>query len=194
MKRLLRSVLAVVVILLVSVSFSHAQAACNKIQSGLILDSSSNVVKTGYDQWGYNYQARMFNGLYDNFSRPPVPVAEGDVNLIMKWSDDWLSNQDCNNDNRLDRGGAAGATASVSKGWLTNHEEGDYLGADGEYHHYTYFVKIVYDAGAACVAENESCIWGLYTIIEEVYNDPYGGFHGNDRSKLVSPAGLGFYR
>jgi len=113
---------------------------------------------------------------------------------MMKWSDDWLSNLDCNGDGKLDRGGAEGAGANVSKGWLTNHEEGDYLGGDGEYHHYTYFVKIVYDGGAACTAGAESCIWGVYTIIEEVYNDPYGGAHGVNRSRLVNPAGLGFYQ
>lgn len=191
MNRVLRSVIAVAPILLVTASLTYAQ--CNKIQSGTITDSNGNTITTGYDKWGYNYQAHIFNGLYDNYSRPTTPATSGDVNLIMKWSDDWLSNQDCNNDGRLDRGGAAGAAIDISKGWLTNHEEGDYLGADGEYHHYTYFVKIVYDAGAACSVAAESCIWNLYTVIEEVYNDPYNGFHGNDRSKLVNPAGLGFY-
>ena len=172
-----------------------AQAAdCAKIKDGTITDSQGNPISVGYDQWGYNYQARMFNGLYDNYSRPLPPATEGDVNLMMKWSDDWLSNLDCNGDGKLDRGGAEGASANVSKGWLTNHEEGDYLGGDGEYHHYTYFVKIVYDGGAACTAGADSCLWGSYTIIEEVYNDPYGGAHGVDRSKLVNPAGLGFYQ
>jgi hypothetical protein len=56
------------------------------------------------------------------------------------------------------------------------------------------FVKIVYDGGAACTAGSESCLWGLYTVVEEVYNDPHGGSHGNDRSKLVNPAGLGLYK
>jgi hypothetical protein len=84
-------------------------------------------------------------------------------------------------------GGSAGD--NISRGWLTNHLEGDYL--DGsEMYHYTYFVKIVYDGGAACNAVNPSCIWGLYTIIEEVNNDPHGGFHGVDRNSLRNP-GLG---
>src|SRR5687768_9033323 len=83
---------------------------CVKIQSGLITDNAGNVIRTGFDQWGYNYQAHMFNGIYENFTRPSVPVTDGLVNLQMKWSDDWLSNLDCNADNKLDRGGAAGAT------------------------------------------------------------------------------------
>lgn len=178
---------------LVALGFSTASMAgttCAKIKDGSITDSNGNPVSVGYDMWGYNYQARMFNGLYDNVSRPATPASEGDVNLMMKWSEDWLSNQDCNGDGKLDRGGDG---SGVSKGWLTNHEEGDYLGDDGEYHHYTYFVKIVYDGGAACTALADSCLWTLYTIIEEVYNDPYGGSHGINRDLLVNPAGLGLY-
>lgn len=181
---------------LVALAFAiPAPASCAKIQSGTIFYPSSNdTISTGFDKWGYNYQAHMFNGLYENVSRPVDLATEGDVNLQMKWSDDWLSNLDCNGDHKLDRGGPDGATANISKGWLTNHEEGDYKGTDNELHHYTYFVKIVHDDGAACAdADNPSCIWGLYTIIEEVYNDPYRGGHGIDRSPLRNPAGLGFY-
>jgi hypothetical protein len=80
-------------------------AQCAKIQGGTITDSASQAIRVGYDQWGYNYQAHMFNGLYDNFLRPPVPLTSGDVNLIMKWSDDWISNLDCDHNGKLDRGG-----------------------------------------------------------------------------------------
>lgn len=66
---------------------------------------------TGYDQWGYNYQARTFNGLYANYSRPATPyteetcatVAWGCDQLQMKWNDTWLSNKDCDGDRLLDR-------------------------------------------------------------------------------------------
>jgi len=167
--------------------------SCVKIQGGSITDTAGNTIRTGYDQWGYNYQAHMFNGIYENFNRPVVPVTEGLVNLTMKWSDDWLSNLDCNGNGKLDRGGAIGANANISKGWLTNHDEGDYLGLDGELHHYTYFTKIVYDGGTACSTNEASCIWGVYNVIEEVYNDPFGGGHGIDRTRLKNPAGLGFY-
>src|SRR5215211_2423545 len=119
--------------------------SCAKIQGGSIIDSTGNTIRTGYDKWGYNYQAHMFNGIYENFTRPTTPVAEGLESLTMKWSDDWLSNLDCNGNGKLDRGGAAGANTDISKGWLTNHFEGDYQGMDNELHHYTYFTKIVYD-------------------------------------------------
>jgi len=193
MKKLI--LFAALVLFSAPMAFAQTQGSCVKIQSGTILDVNGVVITTGYDQWGYNYQAHMFNGLYDNNTRPPVPVTTGDVNLSMKWSDEWLSNLDCNGDHRLDRGlnPKTGASSGVSKGWLTNHEEGDYTGTDGEIHHYTYFVKIVYDNGASCATGSDSCLWGLYTIIEEVNNDPFGGFHGVNRDSLVNPAGSGFW-
>ncbi len=170
--------------------------ACDTIQSGQISDTQGNQVQVGYDAWGYNYQAHMFNGLYANYSRPIPPVTEGLDNLIMKWSDDWLSNLDCNGDRKLDRGldRKTGVSDGISKGWLTNHIEGDYLGSDNEYQHYTYFVKIVW-VGSAPIPDPWAGkrIWGQYAIIEEVYNDPYGGYHGVDRSNLVTPAGFGFW-
>ena len=175
---------------------STTNGECRKIKDGGIMDSASIPISLGFDKWGYNYQARMFNGLFENSTRPVPPVTESDTNLIMKWSDDWLSNLDCNNDHKLDRGGLAGADVNISKGWLTNHMEGDYIGGDNESHHYTYFVKIVW-VGPAPSGESDPWvgkrIWGEYAIIEEITNDPYEGLHGVDRSKLVNPAGLGFY-
>ena len=105
-----------------------------KIPSGSLLVVNGNPITLGYDQYGYNYQAHMFNGLYDNFSRPPVAVASGDVNLIMKWSDEWLANQGLHGRlSPLDRGlnAKTGVATGTSMGWLTNHMEGDCVTADG---------------------------------------------------------------
>jgi hypothetical protein len=169
-----------------------AEAACKGVQKGGLTDVNGNPISLGFDKWGYNYQAHMFNGLYDNFSRPSPVVTEGLDNLVMKWSDDWLANVDCNGDGKLDRGGPGGD--GTSKGWLTNHFEGDYLGADNEYHHYTEYFKIVY-VGPAISPDPwaASRIWDLYAIIEHVYNDSYAGAHGVDRASLVNPAGLGYW-
>jgi hypothetical protein len=194
---MLRLVSATLVVLLVLIyNPSVASAQCAKIKDGTIFAGNGVALTLGYDQWGYNYQAHMFNGLVENYTRPAVPATEGAETLIMKWSDDWLANVDCDGDGKLDRGYTArtGLLAGFSKGWVTNHYEGDYVdAADGESYHYTWFTKIVYDGGIACESGDPSCLWALYTIIEDVYNDPHGGFHGNDRSKLVTPAGLGQY-
>ena len=106
-----------------------ALAQCVKIQSGNLMDAKGNLITVGYDKYGYNYQAHIFNGLYENYSRPDVVVTEGTENLVMKWSDDWLANVDCNGDLKLDRGllnPRTGVSDGISKGWCTNHFEGDY--------------------------------------------------------------------
>jgi hypothetical protein len=145
----------------------------------MILDSAGNPITTGFDQFGYNYQAHMFNGTYDSSDRTIDGTYWGvvadyvDDQLIMKWSDAWLANVDCNGDNQLDRGLVNGVPGGVSKGWLTNHLEGDYdSDGDGTQDaHYTGFDKIVWVGPGGP-------LWGQYEVIEEVWNDPVGGYHG----------------
>lgn len=99
-------------------------AACATIQGGTITDSAGQQVTLGYDQWGYNYQANMFNGWYGNYSRPTVPATSGD-SLMMKWNDAWLSSKDCDDDHKLDR--HFGFVSYRGSGaWLTNHASGAY--------------------------------------------------------------------
>ena len=195
-----RNILVLLAIIAFTVlTVSPALAQCAKIKDGTIFDKNGNLITLGYDQYGYNYQAHMFNGLYENYSRPIPPVTSSDVNLIMKWSDEWLSNLDCNGDHKLDRGlnAKTGISTGTSMGWLTNHMEGDCPTADGGSIHVTYFVKIVYDGGTACGVGLPSCIWSVYTVIEEVGEDPTNGVclgnRGLNRNSLVNPAGLGFY-
>lgn len=190
-----KTVWSVVIALAVLVGVpTNTFAQCAKIQGGTITALNGIPITTGFDQYGYNYQAHMFNGLATNFTRPPVPDTEGTENLVMKWSDDWIANVDCNGDGKLDRGlnAKTGVVTGISTGWVTNHYEGDYLGTDGEMHHYTYFAKIAY-VGPAQVNDPWASvrIWGLYAIIEEIQNDPFGEYGGRLKSdKLVAP-GLG---
>jgi hypothetical protein len=197
MKKTILALVCFGVLLSANTSF----ADCAKIKSGSIIDTAGNPVTLGNDQFGYNYQAHLFNGTYDSSDRVLDGLYFGSVgdytddNLIMKWSDEWLSNVDCNGDNLLDRGlnSKTGVATGASMGWLTNQIEGDYIGTDGDSHHYTYFAKIVFDNGAACTSGSPSCLWGTFSLIEEVYNDPFGGYHGMNRSMLSKPAGFGYY-
>ncbi|MDO8264898.1 MAG: hypothetical protein Q7T34_00845, partial [Candidatus Parcubacteria bacterium] len=135
-----------------SLSATAATPRCATIQGGTIVDSAGNPITLGYDIYGYNYQAHMFNGTYDSSDRNLDSTYWGDTadyvddNLIMKWSDAWLSNKDCNDDGKLDRGLIDGLSNGTSKGWLTNQNEGDYdSDGDGTQDaHYTYFAKIVW--------------------------------------------------
>lgn len=160
-------------------------AGCATIQGGTITDSAGNPVQVGFDQYGYNYQAHLFVGTYDSSDRNLDGTYWGDTadyvddSLIMKWSDDWLANRDCDGNGKLDRGSAA--PYGTSQGWLTNQNEGDYDsdGNGSQDAHYTYFVKIVWTGPG-------SPLWGQYTVIQEVYNDPAGGSHGL-QSKVGAP-------
>lgn len=172
------------------------------IEYGRVGDPSTEIIPIGYDQWGYNYQAHFFNGYYGNYSRPDVLVTEGDW-LTMKWSDTWLSNKDCNDDGKLDRGydcEPVNASSSACPGaWLTNHQWGTYTDADGNECKWNYFVKIVAvpedavkDGDLWYTADGEligSVIWGAYARIQQISNDACAGEHG---PLYISPVGPGF--
>ena len=153
--------------------------ACATISGGTITDSAGNLIGLGYDEFGYNYQAHTFNGTYDSSDRNidgTYWLDTGDYvddHLMMKWSDAWLANVDCNGDHKLDRGLVDGAVGGTSLGWLTNHVVGDYDSDNNgsQDAHYTDFVKIVW-------VGTGGSLWGQYDIIQEVWNDPAGGLHG----------------
>ena len=172
---------------------------CTTIQDGTLLTSDGFVIFPGYDQWGYNYQAHMFNGGYcDSYRDAAWCQVWKDVELLMKWNDAWLSNKDCDGDSLLDR--HYGFSSYIGSGaWLTNHMSGTYLDGDGNECKWVYFVKIVAvpaDANkvagiwyAADGAEIGPDIWGTFAIVQSIYNDPCAGDHGVD---YLSPVGPGF--
>lgn len=161
---------------------------CTTIIDGGIMDSAGNPLTLGFDKFGYNYQAHEFNGTYDSADRVLDNSYFGttgdyvDDHLWMKWSDDWLSNKDCNGDHKLDRGapGSEGY-ANLSRGWLTNLVEGDYDSDDNDSQdaHFTDFVKIVW-------VGSSGSLWGEFQVIQEVFNDPTGGLHGT-LAKMPAP-------
>jgi hypothetical protein len=176
-------------------------AGCTTIKDGTLVDSNGNPLVLGYDQFGYNYQAHMFNGRYCDYDR----VAGGDycdVNLMMKWNDAWLSNKDCNGDGKLDRPSDDGGTYIGSGAWLTNHDSG----VDENGKCWTYFVKIIAVPSDAVLTDGTwyaadgteigPVIWGSFAIIQQVVTgnppedfmtDDGWPFPGNYRS----PAGCG---
>jgi len=177
-----------------------AKVKCATIQSGTIYTSGGLLIVPGYDVWGYNYQAHMFNGTYcDSYQDAAWCQDYKDVNLIMKWNDAWLSTTDCDGDGLLDR--HYGYDSYIGSGaWLTNHQSGSYINDAGKTCKWTYFVKIIaapedaklidgiwYNANGT---EIGPVIWGEFATIQEVINDPCAGDHG---LAFLSPdhAGLG---
>lgn len=173
-------------------------AECTTIQNGTLLTSDGRVITPGYDEWGYNYEAHMFNGGYcEAYRNASWCLPYADIDLIMKWNDAWLSNKDCNNDGLLDR--HFGYTSYRGSGaWLTNHQSGK-VEVNGKLLKWTYFVKIVAAPSDAIATDGYwytpdniqigRVIWGEFAIIEQVSNDPSNGEHG---ILYKSPAGPGF--
>ena len=160
---------------------------CTTIQDGTLLTSDGEVITTGYDEWGYNYQAHLFNGGYcDAYHDAAWCQAWKEDHLSMKWNDAWLSNKDCDRDELLDR--HYGFDSYIGSGaWLTNHQSGTYE-LDGKTCKWNYYVKIVAAPSDAYSEEGTwytadgteigPAIWGEFAIVQQVENDPCAGIHG----------------
>ena len=190
--------LSIIAVCAFSIS-SLAAENCTTIQSGTLVASDGSVIETGYDQWGYNYQARIFNGKYCDAYRNAAWCQEwANDDLEMKWNDAWLSNKDCDGGGLLDR--HYGFASYIGSGaWLTNHQKGTYIDTKNKKQRWTYFVKIVAapaDATksggtwfAADGSEIGPDIWGEFAVIQEIYNDTGTGDHG---ILYLSPYSAGF--
>src|SRR3954447_2894600 len=104
----MKKVVVVLSVVLLFAFMSYAQ--CNTIKDGSIVDAVGQPITVGFDKFGYNYQAHMFNGSYDGTDRNLDGTYYGQTGdfvndkIVMKWSEDWLSNKDCDADHKLDRG------------------------------------------------------------------------------------------
>jgi hypothetical protein len=176
MKRLLLLLVAVAVLAALAAMPVAAKSkgdGCVSIQSGLIKYPAGyyfagQPVATGYDAYGYNYQARIFKGSYANIylgqegfppytgddasylAQNPTVIykwywAFRDVQITVKWNDAWISNTDCDGDGWFDAPFYTGGYWAYkgTGAWFTNHQSGSYIGADGKAHGWTYFVKAV---------------------------------------------------
>jgi hypothetical protein len=161
-------------------AIQKAQDGCTTIQSGELVDSQGNTIETGFNDFGYNYQAHIYNGDY----------GYPGWHLVMKWNDAWLSNKDCDGDGLLDRPlDENGQQYYYGSGaWLTNHWTTTYIDAEGNECEYDEFIKIVavpvdaykengyfYTAEGVEIGE---VIWGQFAIIQFVLNDPCQGVEG----------------
>lgn len=206
---------------------------CTTIQSGELEYSDGHYMEgeplmTGFDPYGYNYQAHMFEGTYCNvyLGEYGYPAYEGndeayyerlvdegyadntteaeelmndvwcwdsrDTQLLMKWNDAWLSNEDCEEDGKLDR--HYGHDSYKGSGaWLTNQM----MGGQGK-DKWTYFTKIAAvpedayeEDGTWYTAEGSEIgpvMWGSFAKIQTV--------ESGEGATNVSPtsAGLGHYK
>ncbi len=150
----------------------NSKQKCATIQSETIYYPTGHylgarAISTGFDIFGYNYQAHIFNGYYANLylgeeGYPPYtgnnetyldenpdlkndnyfltyywPYRNDDVN--MTWNDTWLSNKDCNNDGSLD----VEQNTIGSGAWQNYHSKGIYDDENGNKCNWVLQYKII---------------------------------------------------
>ncbi|MFW6117122.1 MAG: hypothetical protein ACOC6G_00880 [Thermoproteota archaeon] len=147
----------------------------------------------GFDQYGYNYQARLFNGLLGDADRDDDPTTyhgleeddwsftavDGEVHevffdvegtkLVMKWSEAWhmaVFGPDGVRKNG-DELSWEQAEAQYGEAWCTNHDQGSGE-IDGEtYEKMRGYTRIVY-VGDTTGYTNP--IWGSFAVVHKVVN------------------------
>ena len=207
MKKVLTGTVLVMLLFIIVTSASAGGGGnkkdCTRIQDGILLTSDGLPIETGFDSWGYNYQAHLFNGMYcDIYHDAAWCQPFKDIRVVMKWNDAWISNMDCDGDGLLDR--HYDYPSYIGSGaWETVHMSGTYE-SDGRTCHWNDFQKIIAVPFGANLVDGvwyaangtefgiELPDWGglQFAIIQQVTNDPCAGLHG---LQYVSPdhAGLG---
>lgn len=136
----------------------------------------------GFDEFGYNDQARVFRGPADGVDRNLDGAVWGDPtyandHLVMKWNAEW------------DRGNDEGWSNPPYAAWNDNEWNGRVPGGSGETWHYKTVWVGDCVADPTLVPEGGYCIWGQFAVI--LSHGTAGGEHIWDARAL--PAGYGAY-
>lgn len=114
------------------------------------------VVAVGYDSYGYNRCAEIFNGTFAGYCAEQGAPADcagflGSTSLIMKWNAEW------------DRGNAEKWSKPPYAANLDNEIKGSLL--DGT--PFSEHLKVTWDAGCAAgtPAAGATCIWGPFLVL-----------------------------
>ncbi|MDP1711700.1 MAG: hypothetical protein Q8K86_04495 [Candidatus Nanopelagicaceae bacterium] len=143
----------------------------------------------GFNQYGYNYSARIFSGPADGVDKVLNGKVWGDPtyandHLVMKWNAAWDA---CNANRRLPAY-VSDDPAFCAGAWVTNEWNGNAPGGSGWSEH----IKIIWVGSAGDMSsywvDGGYSVWGNYEVISDKAMDP-------DHIKYVwaagSPNGLG---
>jgi hypothetical protein len=131
----------------------------------------------GFDQYGYNNKARLFNGTGESWAMGKFGMTKAQADaymgvyaqdkLVMKWNAEW------------DRGNAENWANGPYAAWTDNEWNGAFKGGSGAVWHY----KIVWVGGSHPVdyepaPDGGYYIWGQFEVIMDQGKDPsYGPGH-----------------
>jgi len=126
----------------------------------------------GFDQFGYNRKARIFNGpasgwcLQHGYSADCMGIYSND-RLVMKWNAEW------------DRGNAEGWTdPNGYDAWEDNEWNGAFPGGSGAVWHYKIKWIGLCGADGTPLPDGGYCIWGQFEVLMDQGKDPsYGPGH-----------------
>jgi len=145
----------------------------------ILLAVLPGIAKSGFDDFGYNYGARLFSGPADGVDRNLDGMVWGDPlyandHLVMKWSKGWDAAR-------------FGGDAWDPDAWTTNHWNGQVPGGSGESWHY-----LIVWVGSELEAspywrEDGYPIWGQFEVIFSHGTTPDGHFWETH----ATPTGLG---
>jgi hypothetical protein len=133
----------------------------------LLVSPALAATNGGFDQYGYNYQARVFVGAADGVDRNLDGTVWGDPtyandHLVMKWSKAW-------DDARYN------GALWTPDAWVTNEWNGKLPDGSG----YTETVKIIWVGptleSSAYWRDGGYAIWGEFEVIMDHYSPAYLG-------------------
>ncbi len=144
---------------------------------------------TGFNQYGYNYGTRIFNGTYLSWCEAGGTTAAAcqtelgvyaNDHLVMKWNAQWDA---CNANGYNDPAYCLGA-------WDDNELNGKVPGGSGEIWHY----KVIWVGSAGSNSPywlpGGYSIWGNYEVVMDQGSDPNIG-SGHMWNALATPNGYG---
>jgi len=152
-----------------------------KVDAGMCVLASGATANTGFDEFGYNRCAHVFNGPWAGYCTqrglgPDCYGVRGDTHLNMKWNEEW------------DRGNATGWAEGPYDARLDNQTNGWYEdGTPFSEHFKTRWDQGCADTGGAVSSNGGECIWGQFEVL--MYQGKEDGLH-LWWSKLT-PAGYG---
>jgi hypothetical protein len=165
-------------------SKSLVPTAASLSVSGGTCTLATGDVSTGFNQYGYNYCARIFNGTGSSWClarEAPLDCLgsySGDK-LVMKWNAAWDA---CN---------ASPSPDTCAGAWTDNEWNGKTAGGSGEVWHYKIqWSQACADGSFDFVPGGGYCVWGSYEVLMDQGIDPSMG-PGHIWFALAIPNGYG---
>lgn len=143
----------------------HASDASCTVERNVGGTPTPTNIPRGFDRYGYNRCAGIFNGTYSSWCLERGAPANcvgiySPDKLLMKWNAEW------------DRGNAELWSKPPYSAWLNNEENGKTAGGSGAVWHYKYQWVGRCGADYTPLPDGGYCIWGEFEVLMDQGVDP----------------------